>query len=1005
MKIKNKGYIIGIISILMLASSISIFVPFISNHILKHSKNSLLNFPKKYSPIRGDMPDNNQTSNILIKRLSSVVEYVTNSVIPKQNKLKCSILGGTDDSGVNHKKSELASFNSKTWIGKNRYSKETDATISNSVQRLKDEDKKINTIISVIKIHPYTYQAYLNKDGIIIPNIDFFINNENSITNLKSSKISNNLYTIGNTNPSINSVSLATEEATFSAKAISKSGMSLTRAVFSNISFTAKIITFNTKINGFQFASTTTIKGNDKSTSNTMIPSSNSLNTKNSEFIGTTAPFINDSFYLSSNKINLSKSLSRNNTLLINSDAVSASNYSSYNIVFGIANINYNGVSQFRYNKLLYSLLIAYPLAIAPFIFHISVGMSLLTIEFINHKLDKRIKKNVNAPDNQSEAQPIDNPLIPPVDRDTYQTMKNNDELLQDGDIQMLHQESELLNAKLTNILKCNDELIRRLDEANANRSDSVDTLPKANINNSKATDEAIDDTIDDASTNAGSSTHSNVLKTPANDSSTVIDPSNTNDVLKESDSINDETNDYLMGRPLQQSKVISAEHTGTLSILFVDNEQKNIIPFVMVPNPEPETKAVPPTPSLPIIPTQPTIPKQSAPLPRIASSKKEASLTHINLEIQNTDNKMKELNNNLSVLESFVSIIDNEPALIQYRDDMDTIVSDTANINRLISKEDYESKAAYSSINTRLYQESTVLRNRLLNLHIKIAKERYLQRKEEVGSRSIELLTDKGGTGKTKPVISRRKLDLRIWHEKADEYLDALTLFKKEFVFDNAHSLLFDRKKYQVIKQVFIDSVDSFSMQLLPKQGYIINQLDPETRLIHYRSIDISTYLFQIQCAIGKQEEQFLELFLEKGDDDKNEMFSVMIDDETRKIDNIQREIKKSIFSLNDGTNDITPHNVDQYNDFIQKKINTLEIELDSSLVTSSYKAEIRQKIPQMRKITQRWTEIRKNSHLLKDSKVINKETGAEMPNIRMHEGRQFNIDDDLLIAFGEHI
>ena len=415
MKIKNKGYIIGIISILVLASSISIFVPFISNHVSKHSKNSMLDFTKEYSPIRGVITgDNNQATQSLIKRLSSVVEYVTNSVIPKQNKLKCSILGGTDDSDVNHKKSELASFNSKTWIGKNRYSKETNATISNSVQRLKDEDKKINTIISAIKIHPYTYQAYLNKDGIIIPNIDFFINNENSITNLKSSKISNNLYTIGNTNPSINSVSLATEEATFSAKAISKSGMSLTRAVFSNISFTAKIITFNTKINGFQFASTTTIKGNDKSTSNTMIPSSNSLNIKNSEFIGTTAPFINDSFYLSSNKINLSKSLSRNNTLLINSDAVSASNYSSNNIIFGIANINYNGVSQFRYNKLLYSLLIVYPLVIAPILFHSLVGMSVLTIEFIGHKLDKRIKKNVNAPDNLSEAQPIVEP-IPPV--------------------------------------------------------------------------------------------------------------------------------------------------------------------------------------------------------------------------------------------------------------------------------------------------------------------------------------------------------------------------------------------------------------------------------------------------------------------------------------------------------------------------------------------------------------------------------------------------------------
>ena len=833
MKTKNKQYIIGIISILMLASTISIFVPFISNHTSKYSRNYHLNFPKKYSSISGGISDdNNQVSQILIKRLCSVVEYITNSVIPKQNKLKCLILGGTDDSGINHKKSELASFNSKTWIGKNRYSKETNATISNSVQRLKDEDKKINTIISAIKIHPYTYQAYLNKDEIIIPNIDFFINNENSITNLKSSKISNNLYTIGNTNPSINSVSLATEEATFSAKAISKSGMSLTRAVFSNISFTAKIITFNTKINGFQFASTTTIKGNDKSTSNTMIPSSNSLNTKNSEFIGTTAPFINDSFYLSSNKINLSKSLSRNNTLLINSDAVSASNYSSNNIIFGIANINYNGVSQFRYNKLLYSLLIAYPLAIAPGLFHLSVG-TWFGIANIKAKGINIKKKNV-----------INNQNTPTIDMHAHVPF------------------------------------------------------------------------------------------------------------------VNDESNKVLL-------KKISDDN----SVPVVERNDASLIR---------ENK--------------------------VTSMAKEAFLARTNVEIHNTNRKIQELNNKLEMLEAFESIIGNEATLSKYRNDIDQIRRDAANIERLIIEQGVITQISFIGATWELDQECINLQDRLLKLNLRVAKERVIHRNEGVKD-NLEPLADRRRWWRPKRVVSQKELDLRKWHETADEYLDTLTLFRKEFVFDHAYLLIFDKDKYDITKKEFFDSVTSFLKKLLPSRIFRISELDNGTKNMYFRSIDIGKYLLMIKNEMLEQEHKLLGPFVWKSDDRRSEMFSAMIRDKARVIDDIQKEIKEGILKLNEESNDITPNNVDQHNNFIQEKIDILEKELASGLVTPRYKAEIRQNIPEMRKITQRWTEIRRNSHLWKDSIAINKDTGTEMSNIRTHEGRQFNIEEDLLAVFGADI
>ena len=1135
MKIKNKGYIIGIISILVLASSISIFVPFISNHVSKHSKNSMLDFKKEYSPIRGGMTgDNNQATQSLIKRLSSVVEYVTNSVIPKQNKLKCSILGGTDDSGVNHKKSELASFNSKTWIGKNRYSKETNATISNSVQRLKDEDKKINTIISIIKIHPYTYQAYLNKDGIIIPNIDFFINNENSITNLKSSKISNNLYTIGNTNPSINSVSLATEEATFSAKAISKSGMSLTRAVFSNISFTAKIITFNTKINGFQFASTTTIKDNYKSTANTMIPSSNSLNTKNSEFIGTTSPFRSDLFYLSSNRVNLSKSLSRNNTLLTNSDAVSASNYSSYNIIFGIANINYNGVSQFRYNKLLYSLLIVYPLVIAPFIFHISVGMSLLTIEFIDHKLNKRIKKNVNAPDN---------PLIPPVDRHTdippiifpianddvgvrasgdtgseeeriptpvindetskelvvrsdtddvilpirsaeaYKWLtqknkvllrvnaltdrcfnkkdqqedltadkieewintpwnewikldnkvKNNGELSQDGDIQMLRQESELLHAKLTDILKYRDELIRRLDEANANRSDSVDTLPKANINNSKATDEAIDDTIDDASTNAGSSTHSNVLKTPANDSSTVIDPSNTNDVLKESDSINDETNDYLMGRPLQQSKVISAEHTGRHSILFWGNEQKNIIPIVMLPNPETETKAVPPMPSLPIIPTpEPTIPKQSAPLPRIARTDKTPSPSvYRESEIGRITDNLNILDSNLNLLEKNDWIGEKTTYIANNREILEKTKTDMENFSKSIEKENFTEKIKYRSRILRLFDKRLVLESRLSKLELESALPAKTQQAglvdKDLGTTTSRLNTREEITNNGKMMVNGATLkdvpitpirEVRLVETKADSPIeiaksqwminimvcyDDVSRVNNEFIHDNIESILLNREEYEAVKVKFINKVTTFLNDLRNPVKLDGVNMEEFTEFVKEQANIISQHLKNVLEELARDEIAYIK----NTNFNPNTLVSDLknIREESKqKINTIQRDIKLSIFELSKEIDSSKCANISVYKERIQNNINKLEEYLKTGIVDTDYKRAVRKKIPQMKELADKWTEIRNESSSV-NNYVIDPVTGIRKQYVRTFENKENNIMDDLITVFGTDI
>ena len=419
MKTKNKNYIIGIISVLVLATSISIIVPLISNNNIKHDKNYIVISAKKHNSL-GKSNDINKVTQTLVRNLSKVVEYVTNSVIIKQNELKHLILGGTDTEGINHKRSQLSSVNKYSPIGFNRYSKEVYSTIKNSIDKLKNENENINKIINTIKIHPYTYEIYLNNDGLVIPNIDFFTNNKPSSVSLQTNTVSNNLYKIGYDSPSINNVSLTSEEAVFGASAISKSGASLGKAVFKNINFTAKIITFNSSLNEYQFATATTTL--DTINSSKIIPAKNkSLNMNSSEFSKTTSPQKNNSLYNETNRIFLTESLSRNYIHLYNNDI----HYRVNN--FGIANISYNHVYQYKYNKVLYSLLIVFVFPIYPVV----IGTSIATTVFVIRYKDKKAKLKNNSAVNPESIPVEDTSANRPI---TAQSSQKDDEVTKHSD-------------------------------------------------------------------------------------------------------------------------------------------------------------------------------------------------------------------------------------------------------------------------------------------------------------------------------------------------------------------------------------------------------------------------------------------------------------------------------------------------------------------------------------------------------------------------------------------
>ena len=313
---------------------------------------------------------------VLIRNLYFVYQYINQSVIGRQNILRLSINGGKLNKDKKYKTSELSWFNKTTWIGINRFKSQVNATIKNSNYYLKAENKKINEIIQIIQNHPYTYQIYLNKNMLIIPNIKFFINNNNSTSLNKNNKnISTNLFSIRGKNTSLNSISVNSEEALFGAKGIGKTSYSFTDALFKQISFKARILTFNEFANSYQFAKTTSNlyknAGTKKILSKNSLLKSRTYQISNINYSNTTKSLITkesneyltqiNSFNTPSDKINIPR---------IN---IFPHSFIIYNGIICNPEAMYKNILNFKNNKILYSFIIVFTVLYLPYI-SFSVG-------------------------------------------------------------------------------------------------------------------------------------------------------------------------------------------------------------------------------------------------------------------------------------------------------------------------------------------------------------------------------------------------------------------------------------------------------------------------------------------------------------------------------------------------------------------------------------------------------------------------------------------------------
>ena len=362
----KKRLIVSVISSLLLVSSIIVIAPIIKQYAFNKNiiKNSSLANTIKKSNTR-NMSNVHYTGNsvTLINNLDYVERYISNTLIQKQGMLKLSIIGGWYSKAAKKrgdkktKESELANF-SKHLKHVHRYEDQTSATIDNSDNSLIQENKRISEIISIIKDHPYNYGYYLNSNGYIIPNLNFFINYNTSSglnnINRKKSNISSTVYNINKINSTFNSISLMTEEAVVNAKGISSGGSSIYAASFKKVTFQAKIITYDSTTNSYKYATPTATKKLPMDIIHKS-PKQELINSGRIENYNNIYPIVNHLYSFNTNRIDLSKVESSFDIIpAINILSPLPSYFNTHVGVVAKPGVKYNKIIQFDNNFSLY---------------------------------------------------------------------------------------------------------------------------------------------------------------------------------------------------------------------------------------------------------------------------------------------------------------------------------------------------------------------------------------------------------------------------------------------------------------------------------------------------------------------------------------------------------------------------------------------------------------------------------------------------------------------------
>ena len=254
------------------------------------------------------------------------------------------------------------------------YIKEANNNIKISNDSISKENQKLVKIIEIVKDHPSDYVHYLEMHNYKIPNYSFFINynvkNKGQLNNIK-----NNSYETNKSND-LNNISTASEEASFGAKYISKSSLTVMKTIFRDFNFNANIISFNVKKNLFEFKKL--------ETANTNKNNSSELNSiKNNKFLSSDSK-------IKSKTLNL-----KNNSMLINiiSNDIYPSNFNFHDSQCYKTRLDIGNDESFSNNIITYVVL--------PFGLLVFIGLSAVSIKYGLPIVSKFVrgtsKKSINS--------------------------------------------------------------------------------------------------------------------------------------------------------------------------------------------------------------------------------------------------------------------------------------------------------------------------------------------------------------------------------------------------------------------------------------------------------------------------------------------------------------------------------------------------------------------------------------------------------------------------------
>ena len=241
MKILKYSKVLAILMISIIAGSVitkskSLFLN--RNHANKVNSSNI----RSYYNIKNNSNNLPESKKYLYK-LKQTKSFL-NQIKAKQSKLKKTIT-----------KSSFYKMQKDSLFIKHTFETNSKRSIDSANKALTNEMLVISNAIAIINDHPYNYNYFLNKQNIVLPNLDFLDNNFGPVKKHNSkNNLTNLTYSISNnSNNNLNKISSYSEENSLGIGQNYTLGKTIFQTIGKSFEFKSELITFNKNDNEFEY--------------------------------------------------------------------------------------------------------------------------------------------------------------------------------------------------------------------------------------------------------------------------------------------------------------------------------------------------------------------------------------------------------------------------------------------------------------------------------------------------------------------------------------------------------------------------------------------------------------------------------------------------------------------------------------------------------------------------------------------------------------------------------